>query len=101
MLENHVDATPGGQFAHPTFESLGLVVDDVVRPEGCRFRGLLVTSHSRDNRGTSRLRELYRGATDAAAACMHENGFARLQLGIVKQHVFDRAECDRGHRRRL
>src|SRR5262249_16001569 len=36
-----------------------------------------------------------RGSADAGAAGLDQDGLARLELGIVEQHVLHRAECDR------
>ena len=74
-------------------------------PSAFAFLGLGVVADRGDDGAADRLRHLDRGGADARAAGMDQNGFARLELGIVEQHVLDGRERDRragglAHRRR-
>ncbi len=95
MLEHDVDALLGGELAHHALEPVGAVVDDVVGAERLGLLGLVVVADGGDDGAADRLRHLDRGGADAGAAGMHQDGLARLELGVVEQHVLDGREGDR------
>ena len=99
MLEHDVDALLPGQLAHHAFEAVLAIIDDVVGAERLGLVDLVVRADRGDDRAADALGELDRRRADARAAGMDEDRLAGLQLGIVEQHVLDRAEGDRRDRR--
>jgi hypothetical protein len=95
MLENDVDALLLGDLPDLVLEAVVTVVDKVIRAERPGPFQLGVFAGGRDDRATDCLGHLDRDAADAGAARMNQNGFARLQLRVVKEHVLDGAEGDR------
>ncbi len=74
---------------------LGAVIDDVIGAERLGLFRFGVVADGGDDGGADRLRHLDGGRADAGAAGLHQNGFARFELGIVEQHVLHGAERDR------
>ncbi len=95
MLEHDVDALLGGELADGAFEAIGAIVDDVIGAERARLLRLGVVADRRDHGASDRLGHLDGDGADAGAAGVHEHGLARLQPGIVEQHVLHRRERDR------
>ena len=100
MLEHHVDALLVGELARDRLEPVGAVVDDVVGAERLGLLRLVVVADRGDDGAADRLRHLDRGGADAGAAGLHQDGLARLELGVVEQHVLDGARTRSARRRR-
>jgi len=95
MLEHHVHALFLGELAHHTLEAVLAIIDDVIGTKRLGFLDLVVGADSGDDRAPHLLGKLDRRRADARAASLNEHGFAGLKLGIVEQHMLDRAEGDR------
>src|SRR4029077_1982223 len=99
MFEDDINTFFCGELASDALEAFGLVVDDVVSAQRSGFFCLRVVADCRNNRAAEGLRHLDGDRTDAGAACMHQNGFARFELGVVEQHVLDGTKGNRRARR--
>ena len=95
MLEHHVDAFLSGDLAGFVLETIVAVVDDVVGAERLDARDLAVVADGGDDGAADLLGHHDRNRSDAGAAGMHQHGLARLQSGIVEQHVLHRRERNR------
>src|SRR3989304_1886997 len=93
VLEHDINADLVRELAHDALEPVFAVVDYMIRAECERFRHLLVVSDCRDDDGADVLGKPDRRGAYARAARVHEYGFSGLELGVVKQHVLDRGEC--------
>src|SRR6476659_2501413 len=63
------------------------------------FFCLRVVANCRNDSAADGLCHLDGHRTDAGAACVHQNGFARFELGVVEQHVFNGTKGNRSARR--
>src|SRR6185437_16002857 len=95
VLEHYVDAFLGRELAGDALEALGLVIDDVIGAKRLGLFSLGVIADGSDDDAPDGLCHLDGDRADTGAAGMHENGFPRLELGIVEHHVFGGAEGDR------
>src|SRR5713226_1704811 len=96
VLEYDIDAFLGGDLAHRALETVGAVIDHVISAQGLGLFRLGVVADGGDDRAADRLRHLDCDGADAGAAGMHEHGLARLELGVVEQHVLH--GCKRNRR---
>src|SRR5690606_19703407 len=97
MLEDHVDALLLRQLANDAFETVLTIVDHVIGTERAGTFRLVIGADGGDNRAAHALGKLDRGGTNAGAARVDQDRFARLEPGVVEQHVLDRAKgngCD-------
>jgi hypothetical protein len=94
VFEDDIDAALLGQLADNALEAVFAVIDDVIGAKSLGRLDLGVGPNGGDHRAADFLGELDRSRADAGAACMDQDGFARLELCVVKQHVLDRAEGD-------
>jgi hypothetical protein len=94
MLENDVDALLLGQLTDDAFETVFTIVDDVIGAERLGLLDLVGRADRGDDGAAHLLGELDRRRTDAGAAGMDQDRLARLESGVVEQHVLDRAEGD-------
>src|SRR3569623_890132 len=94
MLEHDIDAFLLGDLARLALEAILAVVDDVIRAERLHALDLLIAADSGDDGATDGFGHHDGHSADAGAARVHEYGFARLQLGVVEQHVLNGREGD-------
>ena len=92
MLEHDVDALLPVSLRTDALEAVGAIVDDMVGAERLGLLGLVVVADRGDDGAADRLGHLDRDRADAGAAGMHQDGLARLELGVVEQHVLRRCE---------
>src|ERR1700751_5297369 len=95
MFESNIDALFAGQFAHDAFKTVGAIIDDVIGADRFGFFRFCVIAHRGDYSAADRFGHFDRGGADAGAAGLDQYRLARLELGIVEQHVLYRAERDR------
>src|SRR6516164_3498060 len=94
MLEYHVDALFGRDLAHGAFEALGAIIDHVIGAQRLGLFRFGIVADRGDDGAADRLRHLDGDGADAGTAGMHEHALARLELGIVEQHVLHRCKGD-------
>jgi hypothetical protein len=95
VLEHDVDAFLGGELAHHALEAVGAIVDRVIGAKPARLVGFGIVADGGDHHAAERLGHLNGGGADAGAAGMNQDRLARLQLGVIEQHVLDGRERDR------
>src|SRR5262249_20183839 len=95
VLEYHVDALFGRDLAHGAFETVGAIIDHVIGAQRLGLFRLGIVADGGDDRATDRLGHLDGDGADAGTAGMHQHALARLELGIVEQHVLHRCKGDR------
>src|SRR6185437_2881852 len=95
MLERNIDALLAGELADNGLEPVGAVIDDMIGAERPRFLDLGIVADRGEDGAAYRLCHPDGGRADAGAAGLHQDAFARLELGVVEQHVLDGGEGDR------
>jgi hypothetical protein len=95
VLEDDVDALLPRELAHGVLEPVGAIIDDVIGAERLRLLHLGIVAHGGEHRAADRFRRLDGDGANARAARVHQDAFARFELGVIEQHVLDRRERDR------
>src|SRR5262247_2685458 len=95
VLEYHVDALFGCDLAHGAFEALGAIIDHVIGAQRLGLFRLGIVADGGDDGATDRLCHFDGDGADAGTAGMHQHALARLELGIVEQHMLHRCKGDR------
>ncbi len=87
MLDDDIDATIIGEPADFFRDGHEEVVDDFVGAEFARLGKFFVGAGRGDDARTEKLGDLDGGAADTASGSENQDGFARLELSAIDEHV--------------